>query len=64
MIVRKNRQIIGRNVNIKIKYLLTVIILFTSVIIGQDQDSPKKTNIGTKDSFFQDILNFKSDKIL
>ncbi|MCH7972368.1 MAG: GWxTD domain-containing protein [Bacteroidetes bacterium] len=49
--------------NIKIKYLLMVIILFTSVIIGQDQDSPKKTNIGTKDSFFQDILNFKSDKI-
>jgi GWxTD domain-containing protein len=48
--------------NIKFKYLLTVVIFFTSIIIGQNQNPPDKTNIGTKDSFFQDILNFKSDK--
>lgn len=48
--------------NIKIKYLLTVVILFTSFIIGQDQSPPTKTNIGTKNSFSQDILNYKSDK--
>ncbi|MCH8325478.1 MAG: GWxTD domain-containing protein [Bacteroidetes bacterium] len=48
--------------NIKAKYLLMVVILFTSVINGQNQEPQKKTIIGTKDSFHQDILNFRSDK--
>lgn len=48
--------------NIKFKYLFTVVIFFTSIIIGQNQNPPTKINIGTKDTFFQDILNFKSDK--
>jgi len=48
--------------NIKIKYLFTVVMLFTSFIIGQNKNPLTKTNIGTKNSFFQDILNYKSDK--
>ncbi len=48
--------------NIKIKYLITAVVLLASVITAQDQNTPTKTNLGTYDTFFQEILNYKSDK--
>ncbi len=47
---------------IKIRYLLATVLLFTSFITAQNQNKPAKTNIGTRDNFFLDILNYKSEK--
>jgi len=47
---------------IKIRYLLVAVLLFTSFITAQNQNKPAKTNIGTRDNFFLDILNYKSEK--